>query len=201
VNEYNVQSGVVIDRTKLHTLCLPNPRPFIRYDEGEAISDSIFVLVDSSGSMKGVRNIVANESAYALIDCIQNIQGVECACGFLTGEHVILAKSFEERANDEFFGVEANAGTPMDMALNWAFTHIWPRNKERKIIIFFTDGVVKGNVRKRIEKITKKGIEVFGIGIGSKLSDILDESNHEKINKIDELPPALFKVLRKALKL
>lgn len=199
-DEYHVTKGGQLDRRCLHTLRTPNPKPFLREDEGEALDTAIQFLIDASSSMSGnSRSLIANEAAYALAQSTYNIQGVVSATAHFQDEHVVSVNQFDEKPDGRQFGIQASGGTPMTMALHWCLHQLWPREEARKIVIFLTDGQVGSNTVDKIDYLTKHGIECYGIGLGADLSHILPAEKQASIKQTSDLPNAMFGVLRKAL--
>lgn len=198
--EYHVSSGGQLDQRRLHTLCTPNPKPFIRLDEGEVLDTAIQFLIDGSSSMSRDNRIgVANEAAYALAQATHSIDGVVSATAYFQDDYVVAVNRFEDKPNARHFGIRQNGCTPMAMALHWSLFQLWPRSEARKIVIFLTDGYVGDDTVRKIAFLTKHGIECYGIGLGADLSHILPMSKQASIKKVDDLPRAMFGVLRKAL--
>ena len=198
--EYHVSSGGQLDRCRLHTLRTPNPKPFLREDEGEVLDTAIQFLIDGSISMDdGGRYLIANEAAFALAQATHHIEGVVSATAHFQGNYLVSVNRFDEKPDARKFGIHANGGTPMAMALQWSLYQLWPRSEARKIVIFLTDGQVGSSTVEKIDYLTKHGIECYGIGLGADLSHILPAKKQASIQETGDLPKAMFGVLRQAL--
>lgn len=75
------------------------------------------------------------------------------------------------------------------------------REENRKIILIITDGQpdTVENTVKAINQGKKMGVEFYGVGIVDQSVRKLLGKQSEVINKIEELPQTLFKLLQNAL--
>ena len=90
----------------------------------------------------------------------------------------------------------------MDSALWWVLQQIHPLPEPRKIICIITDGDPddQGAAKETIHSIAALGIEVYGIGIQTlAITNLLREQQCRVITSINDLAPAMFDLLGKAL--
>ena len=77
--------GRNLNRSKLCRLSLWNPRVFNRYQEHQTTETAVHLLVDMSGSMRGMRERVAGESAIALFLALHTLPGCNPALSIFQG--------------------------------------------------------------------------------------------------------------------
>lgn len=196
-----------IDGAGLHRLASENPRVFRRSAERQHLNTAVHILLDCSGSMADCM-MLANAACYSVASALHRIRGVNVGVTAFPGEwdynrgntvNPILRHG--QRIHTRF-DAQARGGTPMGEAIWWTFQEMHSLKEERKIILVLSDGYPNSvpNTKAAIETVTEHGYEVLGIGIGEYGHYILDLiENSRAITTIEELAPAMFGVLQKAL--
>ena len=203
---YNKRTGRYIDTRKIYKLVNKDFRVFHASEEKTSPNTAVSILLDRSASMSGEPMKKAREAAFAISDALDSIKGVSTSVTAFPGKSKKVAKitDFDETAikTKVSYGIEPDGGTPMLQAMRWSSVHMSLREEPRKIMIVITDGVARepSLIKTFSEKLSKNGIEVFGIGIGyvEVLSNVFD--NFILIDSASDLKDSLFKLFTKHLK-
>jgi len=206
------RSGNRIDGRKLARLSQGDARVFQRSTQKQAPNTAFHLLLDGSGSMRGVispnsltRLIdVATEASVALALALEGISGVNPAItrfphGNTNDVTPLLKHGQKVRQNTSAFSMCTDGGTPMHTALWYAAASLLATREDRKIIMVLTDGD-PDDFRLAIDVIKRcesTGIEVIGVGIGTDTSRLFSKSI--VINNISDLRSEIFRIGRDLL--
>lgn len=192
---------------KLHRIAVQNPRVFEKNVDKYEIDTCVQVLLDCSSSMAEDIEL-ANSACYAVASALYPIRslkvGVAAFPSVQTWEEMNTVNPILQPGQriHTRFAAASRGSTPMGEALWWACQKLVLLQEERKIILVLTDGEPDSepNVRAALEIARKLGIEVLGIGIGKEAEYITELIEGSKvILNIQELAPAMFSVLQRAL--
>jgi hypothetical protein len=106
-----------------------------------------------------------------------------------------------EKMHNRFL-FQANGDTPLDSALWRVLQTMQPLSEKRKVILLITDGRPDNieAAKYAIRAASQMGYELYGIGIvDESISRLLPDGRSRTINTIEELAPAMFSLLQKAL--
>lgn len=196
-----------IDGNRLHRLAVQNPRVFQRSAERQSIDTAVHILLDCSGSMSECMSL-ANAACYSVASALHRIRGVNVGVTAFPGtwdweeRNTVSPMLKHGQRMHTRFAAMAYGGTPMGEALWWTCQQMMALKEERKIILVITDGYPDSvqNTETALEAAKELGYEVIGIGIGQYGEFILSLiENSRVITDIQELAPAMFGVLQKAL--
>jgi hypothetical protein len=188
----------------------------------EDVNTAGVFLLDRSDSMewggKPCPIDIASRAVLAAMDALRGIPGFASAAAAFPGvpnprqrargdweDHdansVALLTGFDEPlvTTVSRYGISANGGTPLAMALWWGIWQLLLRPEPRKILLVATDGRPDQptTVCRAIERAEELGIETLGIGI--KLPDIekfFPKPKSRVIQDAKEFPGALFGLLQ-----
>jgi len=200
---YPRQSGRRLDTRFINRIPMSDLRIFTSKYDKKAVNTAVLILIDRSGSMAGRNKMeVARESALAAAIGVDSIPGATvCVGSFPTGydDGVIEVLPFEQKPRQKFqnFGVSPSGGTPMTEAIWWGTAKLLARKEPRKLMIVATDGEANDpdTAKAAIDRVTKSGIEVMGLGIQHHAVQYLfDESC--VIQTVEEMPAALIGMLQ-----
>ena len=199
-----------LNAARLHKINIDS-KLFLRNEERQGLNCSVHILFDVSGSMRS-RIKLATEACYAVTDSLSRINGVNVAVTAFPARDVqnaaqagMHASVFPLLKHDEpvhkNFCLKATGTTPMGEAIWWVLQREVLREENRKIILIITDGQpdTVENTVKAIDQGKKMGVEFYGVGIVDQSVRKLMGKQSEVINKIDDLPGTLFKLLQNAL--
>jgi Mg-chelatase subunit ChlD len=196
-----------LDTGKLHALTLGSARVFLRRKERAGVNTAVHILLDSSGSMSGIRMELANQACFAVASALHGIRGVSLAVTAFPGTgardgQTVAPVLRPNQAMHTLFGIRAAGGTPMDAALWWVLRQLYVLPEPRKLILLITDGVPDDPpaTQKAMRVMQEFGMEIYGIGIETNaLARFLSGKQHRSISGIGELAPAMFGILHNAL--
>jgi hypothetical protein len=149
---------------------------------------------------------LASQACYALTSALAVINGVNLAvtafpsdCSGDTGSTVFPLLRHGQRLTDRFdLGVDGM--TPLAESLWWVTRELIKQKEQRKIILIVSDGLPDDpqTASKTLAAIRELGIEVAGIAIDSwHLANLINAQ--ENITDINELAPAMFRILQSLL--
>ncbi len=180
-----------------------NPRLFLSEDMRPALNTAVHILLDCSGSMSGEAILLARQACFAVAVALDGIKGVNPAVtAFPAGRgtnDVFSLLRHGERLTDRF-AVHAAGDTPLGPALWWVLQTLHAQPETRKILLVLTDGIPNAfrPCEAAIDRATRLGVEVYGIGIRQEAIRRLLPDRHRVIHQLAELTPAMFHLLQKA---
>ncbi len=202
-----------LDTRRIHKLSTRSTKLFMRQGERIGLNTAVHILLDSSGSMGGVKIELASHACFAIASVLHGISGISLGVttfpgGSLADENLsdrswtsvspILKHKEPLHTN---FRMSATGGTPLDSALWWVMQQIHFLAEQRKIILLVTDGEPDSDEAaiEAINAASRFGYEVYGIGIANpSILGLLPETS-KVIHDIHELAPAMFGILQKTL--
>jgi len=203
------KSGKKIDERRLFKLAYNDPRIFTKKREQKDINTAILILLDKSSSMnKKGRIDIAKNAVLASAIALESLPGVVVATAafplFRTdnpnGVYPLTNFGEQVRLNHKKFGIGASGGTPLTEALWWSGAKILARPEPRKIILTVSDGEPHHGPRvvDTVKRLEREGIEMLGLGIEhAGISTYFPVWS--SIQKIQDLPAAIFKMLQERL--
>jgi cobalamin biosynthesis protein CobT len=185
---------------------------FLRHQERQGINTAVHILLDCSGSMHR-RMELACKACYSIADSLNRIRGINLGITAFPArplydtahpnglEETIapVLKHGQQLQTD--FRMASGGSTPMAEALWWVIQQLYPLSENRKLILIITDGKPDhiGGTRQALNMATGLGYEVYGIGINNiNITHLLPERS-VVIKTMNELAPAMFKLLQCAL--
>jgi len=207
---WHSRRGRRLATARLYQTALPNPALFARRENRETPDTAITLLLDRSGSMQG-RIALACQAVLATSLALDTLPGVVNRVVAFPGsndDRVIPLKDFTERAHRVAgrFCRGVDGGTPLAPALWRAAYDLLQRPEARRLAIVMTDGAPchPHTVRDLIARCRAGGIEVIGLGIATE-PDLIDGLFGPRegitIGRIEDLAPALFRLLEQRLAL
>jgi len=199
--------GTRLEPQSLHRILLSDPKLFIRRIDKRAVNTAVHILLDCSKSM-AVRELMddAIESTLALATALDSIPRVRVACAAFPGpqnDQVVLLTRFGESVREtakHYSPLTGHGGTPLAEALWWVAAQILMRTEQRKLIVVITDGEPNSPEAARdiLNRCQCSGIECVGVGIQDMcVTDLFRD--YCIVNKIEDLAPSLFGILRQKL--
>lgn len=213
VRNHNAFTGT-LNTHRLHALATGDAKIFLRHGERIGVNTAVHILLDSSGSMNGPAMELAGQACFAVSSALSSLKGINLGVSTFPGakdpgQHGSSSHwrtvSPILRHNQKMhtrFSMNAGGGTPMDAALYWVMQQICPLPEPRKIILCITDGDPDDHdaAREAIKSATTLGLELYGIGIQTlAITNLLPEQRCRIITSINDLAPAMFGMLHKAL--
>lgn len=174
----------------------------------------VHLLVDMSGSMKDrdkkLRELpfeLASKAALALALGLEKVNGVSTAVTYFCGKgdivYEVLRFGESAKRNAYRFGFEPYGGTPLHNAIWYAASELALRNcGDRKIVVVVTDGKPSSPDATKyiVNRCRSSGVEFIGVGIGNGAASISSYFERSVVlESIEELPDALFDLIRRAL--
>ena len=213
VRSHNGFTGKLNTR-RLHTLATGNAKIFLRRGERIGVNTAVHILLDASGSMNGTPMILASQACFAVASALSGLKGINLGVTAFPGgndasqpdspsrrQTVSPILSHNQKMHSRFT-VDACGGTPMDAALYWVIQQVYPLPEPRKITLIITDGDPddRDAATEAIKAATALGMEVYGIGIQTmSITNLLPGQQCRVITSINDLAPAMFDMLHKAL--
>ena len=190
--------GRNLNSQKLTRLCTWNPRVFNRWTEHPCTATAVHLLVDMSGSMRGVRERVAAESAIALFLALHSLPDCNPAISIFQGRGRTVGvlrhgEALTESTKSRLSVFEATGGTPLFRALGDVLIELSQTKEKRKVIFVITDGDPdQPHETHRLVKTIEKcpDLDIVGIGICSETSWLFEKS--VRLDDISALPDVLF---------
>ena len=177
----------------------------------QCINTAVHLLVDISGSMSALcpdtnirRYEVANQVALSLALGMENISNLTSEVTYFPGTYAefdtIRNPRQSVRSRARYFDQKPHSCTPLTQALLHAVEKLPEKNPyQRNIIIVITDGKPDcfDTARRVIERCTRLGIEIYGIGIGdnAQTKDLFLTS--ENISSAADLPQAMKRLMKR----
>jgi len=202
------RQGQRLATARLYQTALPHPALFARRDWRETPDTAVALLLDRSSSMHD-RIALAGQAVLATALALDTLPGVVSAVSAFPGsqdDRVIPLKTFSERAHRVAgrFSLRADGGTPLAPALWRVADDLLQRPETRRLAIVVTDGAPNNGhaVQDLIARCRAGGIEVIGLGITTEpdlIAGLFGLQEGRVIQRIDDLAPALFRVLEQRL--
>jgi hypothetical protein len=193
-----------VNTGKLYKIPTGNAKVFLRKGEHIAANTAIHILLDTSGSMSQKISL-ASQSCYAVASALYEIRGISIGVtafpSIEDGDTVAPILSHGQKMHTQF-NMVARGSTPMASALWWVFQCLSRQREPRKIILVITDGNpdLYPETQTAIKGIRDLGMEVYAIGICADfVIPLFSQMNSRVIHDIQELAPAMFGILQKAL--
>jgi cobalamin biosynthesis protein CobT len=176
---------------------------------------AIFVLVDWSGSMMGMKMKFAADAAQRLVWCFDRVLNVPVALAAFSDRQsfcdIGYIKKYNTRGMDPKkiaegfarFGSYTSGNNDAD-AVNWAYTQVLRRKESRKILIVCSDGAPagawKGHADEALQYCTAAiekdyRVELYGLGIRDH-SVSRYYTNHQVVQDVHDISPALFNMIK-----
>ena len=202
--------GKRLDRKRLVRAMAGETKIFVNRTKGVAVNTAVQILVDRSGSMQGREMVLARESALACGLALAEIQGVNLATAAFPGgpngeTAVVPITRFGEsvrRTAGRYAAIDAAGGTPLLEALLWGVENLLVQTEPRRLCLVVTDGCPNDSAAcaEAIRFCWAGGIEVMGIGIGSRTARMENLFPvWTQVDSVDELALAMFTMMREAL--
>jgi nitric oxide reductase activation protein len=192
---------------QLYRLVCRDPGIFLARDRRKTPDTAVLILLDRSSSMQR-RIAVAQRAALATALALQEIPGCAVAVAAFPGsaaDRVVPLLGFTEQASRAAgrFALRAEGGTPLAEALWWAGYALLRRPEARRLLLVVTDGDPADweATRELIARCRNSGIEVVGLGIqaGRLAQSLFGARDAEDLTDLDQLAPALFRLLERRL--
>lgn len=190
-----------LDTRLAYRLAVSDCRIFQRNEERRGVDTEVVILADSSGSMMGKRAKITSCAVYGLAKSLTHIAGVKTSVAYFNSREieVVLRRGQQVHARMK---IGAAGGTLAGAAMLQALHLFSNEDGKRRVFILMTDGETHDApvLRQAIDLYDRLGINIVGIGLESKaLLTMLDESRCTVINQIQQLCPALFRIMRQQL--
>lgn len=203
-------SGSKLAVNRLVNMVTGDPRIFKKRVESVSINTAIVIMLDASGSMANGRMEVARDTAFALHHTLKGIGGVSTLSAAFDMDMdyesvpIQVLCTWGEKPSPENFSVSPGDYTPTPLALWYARAQLLQRPEPRKICLLVTDGEpfgwdgIESDTVATTKRLEKDGIEIAAIGI--ELPDVATYwKNSRVVNRIEELPQAMFGVMNDLL--
>ena len=182
--------------------------------KGRMSSDrtGIALVIDESGSMRGIRETLARDTAVLVNEAVGNIPGVTLHIyGYSSGRFGAELYPYREGAapdNKYRLGAITSRGrTPTAQAILEAAARIRARGDgDKTVMLVISDGNADsgpGPVRKAVDRIRRRNIDVIGVSVSSdldqtRLGQMYD--NWIMMDDLHDLAPRLAKTVKEAIK-
>jgi hypothetical protein len=160
---------------------------------------------------------LASKSCFAVASALRSLPGVNVGVTAFPGQSLekdmLVARGGRmwdsvspllrhgEKMHSRFL-FNADGDTPLDAALWWVLQQMRPLPEKRKLILLITDGIPDSQEGAQfvINTALNLGYELYGIGIlNESVAKLLPEGKSRTISSLEELAPAMFGILQKAL--
>lgn len=193
----------VLETGLLHRLHTGSPKLFRREVPHIATNTAVHILLDTSGSMADVIELACG-ATFATAKALEQTSGVNVGVtGFPADDdkdvYPIVRHGDRVTSN---INVVADGSTPLAEALWWVMQQLCLQREPRKVLLVITDGGPDSKVAAQvaIKQAERSGVEIFGIGIDcDSVTDLFPHGRSCVISTIDELAPAMFRMLQQVL--
>lgn len=199
------RSGRKINPKRLARVAVGETKIFQRHEVRKKTDTAIHVLVDSSRSMNGQEQTVANQTTYALATALQAIRGVSTAISTFPGAGApvssVMSAFQSPRLCPERFDLKSSGGTPMAAAVLYGVRQLLTANKSKRLLFIITDGKSNQCDTSVIQDMVSHYPQIRCIGVGIGLSTNVHQlfPQHIALDSITQLRDALFDVCREIL--
>ena len=208
-NLTGMRSGL-LDTNKLSEARQGVQTVYVRKGEVRSEKVSVALVIDESGSMCGVRERLARDTAVLVNEAVGKIPNVGLYIyGYTSfGEKNIVRNYREADYIGRGYGigsVGSFGGTPTAEAILEAAARIRRRTKDRALMFIVSDGCAEGGaqaVRKATDEVRRDGFTPVGISIASSLPEKELRSMYDTYIVMDEigsLASSLGKIVKKAV--
>ncbi len=182
--------------------------------KGRISSDrtGIALVIDESGSMRGIRETLARDTAVLVNEAVGNIPGVTLHIyGYSSGRYGAELYPYREGAapdNKYRLGAITSRGrTPTAQAILETAARIRARGDgDKTVMLVISDGNADsgpGPVREAVDRIRRRNIDVIGVSVSSdldqtRLGQMYD--NWIMMDDLHDLAPRLAKTVKEAIK-
>jgi Mg-chelatase subunit ChlD len=177
-----------------------DPRIFRTTHRGRAVDTAIVLLADVSGSMQGTRISLTDQALFATACALETLPGIAVSVATFPGNQLVLPFGVRARRERDRFTLQSFGGTPMHQGIMMANRMLQLRKEPRKMLVVLTDGEPDCGPTSMaaISVSHRMGIEVYGLGIQTASVERYF-TNSQVINDVNDLPTALFGLLRNRL--
>lgn len=207
VRKSRCYNGNKLYKQKIYKFALGEPNIFLRHSPKVTNSAALHVTFDVSSSMGVLLSPTLNLAeatsiaAYAIYLATQDVKNVDATFSAFQGDDMIV--EIDTKKSHGFF-VEPKGYTPTGQALQHGLTKLARSKKERKVMLFITDGrpdniIYYAKVAQSIEEST---VALLGISLfpeGTEMSPRLGIKNEVLVNDIAQLPQVLTNLILKVL--
>jgi cobalamin biosynthesis protein CobT len=195
-----------LDTNRLYRLN-HDSKVFLREGERQGISTAVHILLDASSSMRHKMDL-ASSACYTIANSLHKINGISVGVTAFPADPVLnricasVSPMLKHGQNlHKNFCLRPSGSTPMGEAIWWTLGQCLPLKENRKIILIITDGKADSieNTEKAIEHGRKLGFEFYGVGINDVHIKQLLPQNSRIVKDLNELAPAMFKLLQDAM--
>jgi Mg-chelatase subunit ChlD len=192
--------GTRLDPKRLHHVAFGDPRIFRTTHRGRAVDTAIVLLADVSGSMQGTRITLTDQALFATACALETLPGIAVSVATFPGNQLVLPFGVRARRERDRFTLQSFGGTPMHQGIMMANRMLQLRKEPRKMLVVLTDGEPDCGPTSiaAISVSHRMGIEVYGLGIQTASVERYF-TNSQVINDVNDLPTALFGLLRSRL--
>ena len=206
-----------LDTNGLYKLFVNQPRVFRRSGQRAGLDTAIHLLLDASGSMGGPPIELVSQSAYALCEALTSTPGLNVGATVFPGAQ--RRRTIQGRSRLDWcsvapllqhgqslhrrFQLHSEGDTPMGEAIWWVMQQMAGLREGRKIILILTDGApnCRTNTLAAIGAAQRLGFEIYGLGLKNDFIKNILPGRSLVIDRLPQLPSALFKLLGQALSL
>lgn len=193
--------GRQLSTRHLPRLAFADGRVFLHSTETKGVNTAVMLVLDSSGSMRGDKQSIANNACYATALACESFRDVKLGAISFPGNAVMKHFDTPLPQCEKAFAVQSGGSTPMAESIMASTLLMIHRRETRKLLIVMSDGQADDVIAARdaIAVARSRGIEVLGIGIqDASIRELLPE-RHEIIQRLEELQPRLIAVLQREL--
>lgn len=204
-----MRSGL-LDTNKLCEARQGVPTVYTRKGEVKTDRINVVLVVDESGSMEGLRERLARDTAVLLNEAVGGIQNVSLSIyGYTTGKYGVEIYPYREGSapGDRYAlgAISAHNGTPTAHAILESATRIRKASGEKVLMFIVSDGACDGGttaVRSVTDRISREGITVIGVSIASALPETALKQMYDEyiaMKDISDLAGSLAKTVKNAV--
>ena len=151
---------------------------------------------------------LASQACYSIASSLHKINGISVGVTAFPADPILnrvcasvcpMLKHGQALHTD--FCLRPSGSTPMGEAIWWAMSQCLTLKENRKIILIITDGKADSieNTEKAIEHGRRLGFEFYGVGINDVHIRQLLPTNSRIVKDLNDLAPAIFKLLQEAM--
>ena len=183
---------------------------YMRKGEVKADRLNVALVIDESGSMSGIREQLARDTAVLVNEAVGNLRDISLHVYGYTGDwtNAILIPYREGKTLQDRLvlgSITSRGGTPTAKAMSEALWRIRRGSREKGIMLVISDGMADGGtteVRNATDSLQKQGFEVIGISISSSLTkECLAQmyDHYVVMDRLDNLASELGKTVKAAI--